>query len=55
MIIASLAPGTIRVLSGVFILSSAMIGLLLFELAPKITTALFAKKEQPLKHIVPGD
>jgi len=47
---ASLAPATIRVLSGVFILSSAMIGLLLFGLASKITSAIFSKKGLPLKH-----
>lgn len=54
VIIASMAPATIRVLSGVFILSSAMIGLLLFGLAPKIATALFPKKEKLQKHKVPG-
>jgi CPA2 family monovalent cation:H+ antiporter-2 len=54
VIIASMASPTFRVLSGVFILSSAMIGLLLFGLAPKITTALFPKKEKPQKYKVPG-
>lgn len=54
VIIASLAPATIRVLSGVFILSSAMIGLLLFGLAPRITAALFPPKDTPRKHKVPG-
>ncbi len=53
VIIASMAADTIRVLSGIFILSSAMIGLLLFGLAPKITTALFPKKEKPKKYKVP--
>lgn len=54
VIIASLAPVTIRVLSGVFILSSAIIGLLLFGLAPKIVTALFPKKGKSQKYSVPG-
>jgi CPA2 family monovalent cation:H+ antiporter-2 len=54
VIIATMAADTIRVLSGVFILSSAMIGILLFELAPKITTALFPKKDKPRKYKVPG-
>jgi CPA2 family monovalent cation:H+ antiporter-2 len=54
VIIASMAVDTIRVLSGVFILSSAMIGILLFELAPRITTALFPKKARPQKYKVPG-
>ena len=53
VIIASMAADTIRVLSGVFILSSAMIGILLFELAPKITNALFPKKDRPVKYKVP--
>lgn len=53
VIIASMAVDTIRVLSGIFILSSAMIGLLLFSLAPKITTALFPKKNKPRKHKIP--
>ncbi|MFU8769827.1 MAG: cation:proton antiporter, partial [Desulfotignum sp.] len=53
VIIASMAADTLRVLSGVFILSSAMIGILLFELAPKITNALFPKKDRPVKYKVP--
>jgi CPA2 family monovalent cation:H+ antiporter-2 len=54
VIIAAMAADPIRVLSGVFILSSAMIGILLFELAPKITNALFPKKDRPVKYKVPG-
>ncbi|MDD4340786.1 MAG: cation:proton antiporter, partial [Kiritimatiellae bacterium] len=54
VIIASMAPATIRVLSGVFILSSAMMGLLLFGLAPKITAAVFPKTDKRPKHTVPG-
>jgi monovalent cation:H+ antiporter-2, CPA2 family len=54
VIIASMAADTIRVLSGVFILSSAMLGILLFELAPKISNALFPKKDKPQKYKVPG-
>lgn len=50
VIIASMAPVAIRVLSGVFILSSAMIGLLLFGLAPKISNLVFPKKKR-LKNI----
>jgi monovalent cation:H+ antiporter-2, CPA2 family len=53
VIIASMAADTIRVLSGVFILSSAMIGILLFEMAPKITNTLFPRKERPIKYKVP--
>jgi CPA2 family monovalent cation:H+ antiporter-2 len=54
VIIATMAADPIRVLSGIFILSSAMIGILLFELAPKITIALFPRKEPPGKFKVPG-
>ncbi len=54
VIIASLATDTIRVLCGVFILSSAMIGILLFELAPKITARIFPKKDKTLKYKVPS-
>jgi monovalent cation:H+ antiporter-2, CPA2 family len=53
VIIASMAADTIRVLSGVFILSSAMLGILLFELAPKITSTLFPGKDKPKKFKVP--
>ncbi len=54
VIIAAMAADTIRVLSGAFILASAMLGILLFELAPKITNALFPKKDKPRKYKVPG-
>jgi len=54
VIIASMAPSALRVLSGIFILSSAMIGLLLFGLAPKISSALFPNKDKPQKFKVPG-
>jgi monovalent cation:H+ antiporter-2, CPA2 family len=54
VIIASMATDTFRVLSGAFILSSAMIGILLFETAPKITNTLFPKKDRPVKYKVPG-
>lgn len=54
VIIAAMASDTIRVLSGVFILASAMIGILLFELAPKVAGALFPKKHKPQKYKVPG-
>jgi CPA2 family monovalent cation:H+ antiporter-2 len=54
VIIAAMASDTIRVLSGVYILSSAMIGILLFELAPKITNTLFPRKDKAKKYKVPG-
>jgi monovalent cation:H+ antiporter-2, CPA2 family len=54
VIIASMAVDTIRVLSGAFILSSAMVGILLFELAPKVTNALYPSKDKSKKYKVPG-
>lgn len=53
VIIATMAIDSIRVLSGIFILSSAMIGLFLFELAPKISITLFPKKGKLQKYKVP--
>ncbi len=53
VIIASMAVDSIRILSGVFILSSAMIGLLLFGVAPKIVIALFPKQNKSQKFNVP--
>ncbi|MBS4024227.1 MAG: cation:proton antiporter [Clostridia bacterium] len=54
VIIASLATDAIRLFSGVFILSSAMIGILMFQMASKITNMIFPKKERPHKYKVPG-
>ncbi len=54
VIIATMASDTIRLFSGVFILSSAMIGILLFQLAPKITNMIYPKKETGKKYKVPG-
>ncbi len=53
VIIAAMATDTIRLFSGIFILSSAMIGILLFELAPKITNRLYPKKRSQKKYKVP--
>lgn len=55
VIIATMATDTIRLFSGVFILSSAMIGILLFQLAPKITNVFYPKKEAAKKYKVPGE
>ncbi len=55
VIIATMATDTIRLFSGVFILSSAMIGILLFQLAPKITNMIYPKKETVKKYKVPGE
>jgi CPA2 family monovalent cation:H+ antiporter-2 len=53
VIIASLAFESIRVFGGIFILCSSIIGVLLFQLAPKITNMIYPKKQNPQKHKVP--
>lgn len=53
VIIASLAVGSIKIFSGVYILLSAFLGILLFQLAPKITDLVYGKKEKK-KIKVPG-
>lgn len=54
IIIASLATGSIKVFSSVFILISSMIGIVLFQLEPKISKKIFgqAKKKEKIK--LPG-
>jgi CPA2 family monovalent cation:H+ antiporter-2 len=54
IIIASLATGTIKAFSSVFILASAMIGILLFQLAPKLAKLIFGKKKVETKKAVAG-
>ncbi|ADC49961.1 potassium/proton antiporter, putative ammonium/proton antiporter [Alkalihalophilus pseudofirmus OF4] len=44
IIIASLAAGSIKAFSSVFILASAMIGILLFQFAPSIANKFYGKK-----------
>jgi len=53
VIIAGISPDPIRIMSGVFIISSALIGILLFEFAPKITKKLFPGKKTPVKYKAP--
>lgn len=54
VIIASLATEAIRLFSGVFILSSAVIGILLFQTAPKLTNMIYPSKKKQVKYKVPG-
>ncbi|MED1602080.1 cation:proton antiporter [Alkalihalophilus marmarensis] len=53
IIIASLAAGSIKAFSSVFILASAMIGILLFQFAPSIANKFYGKKAKtPVKQHV---
>ncbi len=54
IIIASFATGAIKVFSSVFILASAMIGIILFQLAPKISKKIYGTKSKPAKVKLPG-
>jgi CPA2 family monovalent cation:H+ antiporter-2 len=54
IIIASLATGAIKAFSSVFILSSAVIGIVLFQLAPRISKRVYGKKKSSEKVRVPG-
>ncbi|PTM56624.1 cation:proton antiporter [Desmospora activa] len=46
IIIAALATGSLQLFSGMFILFSAVVGMVLFLTAPRITKALFGKKKK---------
>ncbi len=54
VIIASLAADAIRLFSGIFIISSAFIGIILFQFAPKLTNMVFPSKRKNIKVKVPG-
>ncbi|MBU8904998.1 cation:proton antiporter [Desertibacillus haloalkaliphilus] len=54
IIIASLATGSIKVFSSAFILLSAMSGILLFQLAPKIAKKVYGEKSKVQKVKLPG-
>lgn len=45
VVIAGLAVGEMKVFGGVYILLSAMLGILLFMIAPQITSAIYGKKQ----------
>lgn len=54
IIIASLAVGSIKVFSSVYILASSMIGIGLFILAPKISTKIYGQPKGKKKIRLPG-
>lgn len=54
VIIASLGVGSIKLFGGIYILISALIGIILFQLAPKLTEIIYGKKEATKKVKLPG-
>ncbi len=54
IIIASLATGSVKVFGSLFILISAIIGIVLFQFAPKISKKVYGIKPKPQKIKVPG-
>ncbi|MFD1020520.1 cation:proton antiporter [Thalassobacillus hwangdonensis] len=55
VVIASVAVGSIKIFSGIYIVVAAFIGMLLFEKAPAITTKIYGKPERKKKNLkVPG-
>lgn len=54
VIITSLALGSIKLFGGIFILFSALSGIILFQLAPKFTELIYGKKERKKKIKLPG-
>ena len=54
IIIASLATGSIKVFSSVFILISSIIGIILFQLAPRISKKIYGKSKSVEKVKLPG-
>lgn len=51
VVIASIAVGSIKVFAGIYIVISALIGMLLFSYAPKITTKIYGKPEKKKKNL----
>ncbi|SDZ41834.1 monovalent cation:H+ antiporter-2, CPA2 family [Evansella caseinilytica] len=49
IIIAALAVGTVQVFSGIFILVSATVGVILFQLAPVIAKKIYARKKMSVE------
>ncbi|UOQ46062.1 cation:proton antiporter [Halobacillus salinarum] len=56
VVIASVATGTMKVFSGLFIVAAAFIGMLLFEQASNVTNKIYGKPEKKKKRLkVPGN
>nr|WP_239534315.1 cation:proton antiporter [Thalassobacillus pellis] len=55
VVIASIATGSIKIFSGIYIIAAAFLGMILFEFAPKITYKIYGKPERKKKNLrVPG-
>ncbi|MDE5415635.1 cation:proton antiporter [Alkalihalobacterium chitinilyticum] len=54
IIIASLATSSVKVFSSVFILASSIIGIILFQLAPKISKKIYGQPKKKEKVKLPG-
>lgn len=55
VVIASIASGNIKIFSGIYIIITAFLGMLLFDLAPKLTNAIYGKPEKKKRDLkVPG-
>ncbi|GGC81339.1 sodium:proton antiporter [Thalassobacillus devorans] len=55
VVIASIASGNIKIFSGIYIIITAFLGMLLFDLAPKLTNAIYGKPEKKKRNLkVPG-
>ena len=51
VVIASIAAGAIKVFAGIYIILSALIGMILFNYAPKITTLIYGKPVKKKKNL----
>jgi len=51
VVIATVATGTAQILSGIYIIGAAFIGMLLFDWAPKITNKVYGKPERRKKDL----
>src|SRR5699024_2634229 len=51
VVIASVATGSIKVFAGIYIITSAFIGMVLFNYAPKITTLIYGKPVKKKKDL----
>ncbi|WP_235988827.1 cation:proton antiporter [Aquibacillus kalidii] len=55
VVIASVAAGTVKIIGGIYVVAAAVIGMLLFDQAPKIANKVYGKKKKTNKDLrVPG-
>lgn len=51
VVIASIAASSIKIFAGIYIIVAALLGMLLFNLAPKITEKIYGKNEKKRKKV----